>query len=149
VRRGTERFLTTHAGSLPYPEPGQAPGPDGLAAAVSEVVERQRDTGLDLINEGEYTKGGDWLSFADDRFGGFEERGLTGVPMIARGRDREEFADFYRYATEHATLFYTPGGQIRARRPHLVCTGTRPRRSTSTRWPMRCARSTSSSPPQA
>jgi 5-methyltetrahydropteroyltriglutamate--homocysteine methyltransferase len=123
VRRSTERFLTTHAGSLPYPEPGLTPDADGLAAAVTEVVRRQRDAGLDLVNEGEYTKGGDWLSFADDRFGGFEERERTGVPMIAQGRDREEFADFYQYATERGTLFCTPGGQIRARRPQLVCTG--------------------------
>jgi 5-methyltetrahydropteroyltriglutamate--homocysteine methyltransferase len=123
VRRSTEGFLTTHVGSLPYPEMGLPADPVGLAEAVAEVVERQRAAGLDLVNEGEYTKGGDWLSFADSRFGGFEERQRTGLAMIAQGRDREEFADFYRYATERGTLFYTPGGQIRASRPQLVCTG--------------------------
>ena len=123
MRRSTEGFLTTHAGSLPYPEHGLAPDPDGLAAAVAAVVSRQRAIGLDLVNEGEYTKGGDWLSFADDRFAGFTQRERSGAPMIAQGRDREEFADFYRYATEHGTLFYAPGEQIRATRPQLVCTG--------------------------
>jgi methionine synthase II (cobalamin-independent) len=73
---------------------------------VADVIARQRETGLDLVNEGDYTKGGDWLSFADDRFGGFEERERTGVPMIALGRDREEFAGFYQYATERGTQFY-------------------------------------------
>jgi 5-methyltetrahydropteroyltriglutamate--homocysteine methyltransferase len=123
VRRSSQRILTTHAGSLPYPGQGQEPSAGELAGAVAEVVERQRAAGLDLINEGEYTKGGDWLSFADTRFAGFEERPPAGVPLIAQGRDREEFADFYRYATERGTLFYTPGGQIRASRPRLVCTG--------------------------
>ena len=30
--------------------------------------------GIDIVNEGEYTKGGDWLSYVEYRFGGFEER---------------------------------------------------------------------------
>jgi 5-methyltetrahydropteroyltriglutamate--homocysteine methyltransferase len=80
--------------------------------------------GLDLVNEGEYTKGGDWLSFADDRFEGFEvEPPSDAPPLIARGADRAAFADFYRYATERGTLFYTPGDQIATRRVRWVCTG--------------------------
>jgi 5-methyltetrahydropteroyltriglutamate--homocysteine methyltransferase len=80
--------------------------------------------GLDLVNEGEYTKGGDWLSFADDRFDGFEARDASGeVPLIAQGEDRARFGDFYRYATEKGTLFYAPGGQINPRRVRWVCTG--------------------------
>jgi len=43
--------------------------------------------------------------------------------MIARGKDREVFADFYAYAAQRGTLFYAPGEQIRARRPYWVCTG--------------------------
>ena len=84
-----KRILTTHVGSLPTLE------------SVDAVVRRQREIGLDLINEGEYTKGGDWLSYIEERFGGFEPRpALPGErPLIAQGRDREAFADFYRYAT--------------------------------------------------
>jgi 5-methyltetrahydropteroyltriglutamate--homocysteine methyltransferase len=53
-------------GSLPEILPlqsagGQAPGAR-LREAVAAVVGRQRTLGLDVINEGEYTKGGDWLS---------------------------------------------------------------------------------------
>ena len=85
---------------------------------------RQRDVGLDLVNEGEYSKGGDWLSFADDRFEGFEVRPPSDEPpLIARGADREAFADFYRHATECGTLFYTPRVQITPRRVRWVCTG--------------------------
>ena len=113
MKRSTKKILTTHVGSLPYE------GHD-----VRWVVEKQRSLGLDLINEGEYTKGGDWLSYVETRFGGFEPRTPPpgSVPLIARGRDREAFADFYRYASEKGTLFYTPGEQIKRVRPIWVCT---------------------------
>jgi hypothetical protein len=42
VRRSTDRILTTHAGSLPYPERGLAPDQDDLAAAVADVIERTK-----------------------------------------------------------------------------------------------------------
>src|ERR687884_1240597 len=115
MRRSSERILTTHVGSLPLIERG----------GVAEVVRKQRALGLDLINEGEYTKGGDWLSYVESRFGGFEARPPEPgtVPLIAQGRDREAFADFYRYASEKGTLFYTPGEQIKRVRPIWVCTG--------------------------
>lgn len=123
MKRSTSRILTTHAGSLPWLY-GDAPASDDeLRGAVADVVARQRELGLDLINEGEYTKGGDWLSFADDRFAGFESRPPGDEkPLIAQGRDRDEFEAFYRYATDRGTLFYLPGGQVSARRMRWVCT---------------------------
>jgi 5-methyltetrahydropteroyltriglutamate--homocysteine methyltransferase len=91
---------------------------------VADVVARQREIGIDVINEGEYTKGGDWLSYVDDRFGGFEARPPAGgKPIILQGKDREVFADFYRSATERGTLFYEPAGQIKQSRPHWVASG--------------------------
>jgi 5-methyltetrahydropteroyltriglutamate--homocysteine methyltransferase len=59
------------------------------------------------------------------RFGGFEARPRPQdeKPLIQQGKDREEFADFYAYATERGTLFYTPGTQIKQVRPIWVCTG--------------------------
>jgi 5-methyltetrahydropteroyltriglutamate--homocysteine methyltransferase len=128
MRRSTERILTTHVGSLPEPEGLDPATPDyepRLRSAVTDVVRQQQEAGIDIINEGEFTKGGDWLSFMDRRFGGFEERPRPAdePPMILRGKDREEFADFYRYAEEHGSLFFVPGGQIRRTRPYLVCTG--------------------------
>jgi 5-methyltetrahydropteroyltriglutamate--homocysteine methyltransferase len=115
MKRSTQKVLTTHVGSLPYQE----------EATVEWVVRRQRELGLDLVNEGEYTKGGDWLSYVETRFGGFEPRPPApgAVPLIAQGRDREAFADFYRYAAEKGTLFYAPGEQIKRVRPIWVCTG--------------------------
>lgn len=122
MQRSKDRILTTHVGSLP--EPAGLETWAQREAAVADVVARQRETGLDIINEGEYTKGGDWLSYADERFGGFTQRPPGGgKPLIAQGRDREEFADFYAYAAERGILFYSPGNQMRTQRPSWVCTG--------------------------
>ena len=108
------------------PDGTDRPGGEDDAAVrqmVADVVARQRAIGIDVINEGEYTKGGDWLSYVDNRFGGFEARPPAGgKPIILQGKDREVFADFYRYATERGTLFYEPGGQIKQARPHWVAT---------------------------
>ena len=121
MNRSEKKILTTHVGSLP--EPAGLDTDAKLKDAVADVIERQRAIGLDIVNEGEYTKRGDWLSYVENRFGGYEERPRVGPPLIAQGKDREEFADFYKYATEKGTLFYTPGNQIRAVRPIQVCVG--------------------------
>ncbi|HTT30623.1 MAG TPA: hypothetical protein VMG37_19565, partial [Solirubrobacteraceae bacterium] len=87
MKRSTTRILTTHAGSLPYPDDSAPESDDELRAAVASVVALQRELGIDLVNEGEYTKGGDWLSFADDRFAGFEITDASGEkPLIAQGK---------------------------------------------------------------
>lgn len=117
MQRSTHRILTSHVGSLPAPASLEG------EAAVRALVERQRQVGLDIINEGEYTKGGDWLSFTDDRFGGFTAGQRKGAPIVTLGKDREEFADFYKWASERGSLFFEPGGQIKKTRTHWICTG--------------------------
>ena len=57
MQRSAQKILTTHVGSLPFPV-SEAPESD-LSAQVAAVTQKQRALGLDLINEGEYTKGGD------------------------------------------------------------------------------------------
>jgi 5-methyltetrahydropteroyltriglutamate--homocysteine methyltransferase len=63
-----DRILTSHAGSLPRPEdlialnqrraagdyPDETEYLGSLRAAVADVVARQRGTGIDLVNDGEY-----------------------------------------------------------------------------------------------
>jgi 5-methyltetrahydropteroyltriglutamate--homocysteine methyltransferase len=125
MKRSTRgRILTTHVGSLPRADGTDRPGGEDEAAlrkSVADVVARQREIGIDIVNEGEYTKGGDWLAYVDDRFDGFEARPpADGKPIILQGKDREAFADFYCYATERGTLFYEPAGQIKQARPHWV-----------------------------
>ena len=122
MQRSTHKILTTHVGSLPFPM--SEAGESDLSAQVAAVTQKQRALGLDLINEGEYTKGGDWLSYVEPRFSGFDARPPAGTkPIILTGKDREEFADFYAYATQKGTLFYSPGEQIKRARPNWVCVG--------------------------
>jgi 5-methyltetrahydropteroyltriglutamate--homocysteine methyltransferase len=127
MRRNSEKILTTHVGSLPHLMELNKTAADYdavLQKAVVAVVEKQRGLGIDIMNEGEYAKGGDWLSYLEDRFGGFEARPPKegAVHLLAQGKDRAEFAAFYQYATEKGTLFYEPGGLIRRMRPSWVCT---------------------------
>jgi 5-methyltetrahydropteroyltriglutamate--homocysteine methyltransferase len=126
VKRSTHKILTTHVGSLPDPVGLDRAAPDyptRLRDEVAAVVRRQRELGFDVINEGEYTKEGDWLTYIDERLGGFTQGPPKGgKPVLLQGKDREEFADFYRYASERGTLFYAPGNQIRHSRPYWVCT---------------------------
>jgi 5-methyltetrahydropteroyltriglutamate--homocysteine methyltransferase len=127
MQRSVAKILTTHVGSLPFLslDRGVAIGDQSqLADDVAAIVARQREIGIDIINEGEYAKGGDWLRYMQNRFGGFTEISVGDEkPLIERGTDREEFADFYKYATERGTLFYSPGAQIAKKRPVQACTG--------------------------
>jgi 5-methyltetrahydropteroyltriglutamate--homocysteine methyltransferase len=128
MNHSTDRIITTHVGSLPEEVPLDTHAPEystRLREAVAAVVRKQREVGLDIINEGEYAKGGDWLSYMEKRFGGFESRqpDPSARLLIEQGKDREAFADFYRYAAERGTLFYLPGEQIRQQRPVSVCIG--------------------------
>ena len=88
------RILTSHAGSLPRPDDlvdtSRARAADGglppleeeayrrqLAGAVAGVVRRQRETGIDLINDGEYGHltgqrydYGSWWSYSSSAWAG-------------------------------------------------------------------------------
>jgi 5-methyltetrahydropteroyltriglutamate--homocysteine methyltransferase len=97
-------MLTTHVGSLPTPPELTE---DGLATAVGDVVRRQAEAGIDVVNDGELSKG-NWLAYAADRLGGFDARRVpAGEAVIARGKDRETFAEFYEEATRTGTLFHS------------------------------------------
>ena len=121
------RILTTHVGSLPAPPDFDAAtvhDEKALRAAVEWVVHEQRAVGLDIVNEGELTKQGDWLAFMDHRLGGFEERPVpAGGSVVSRGQDRESFADFYRYALERQTLFFTADNRMKLVRKYTAATG--------------------------
>jgi 5-methyltetrahydropteroyltriglutamate--homocysteine methyltransferase len=128
MQRSVAKILTTHVGSLPFLslDRGVAIGDQThLTDDVAAIVARQREIGIDIVNEGEYSKGGDWLRYMQNRFGGFTEIAAGDEkPLIERGKDREEFSDFYKYATERGTLFYAPGAQIAKKRSVQACTGS-------------------------
>jgi 5-methyltetrahydropteroyltriglutamate--homocysteine methyltransferase len=93
MRRSRDRIITSHAGSLPRPDDfieltralqdgestEQTTYHARLAAAVVDVVRRQRDCGVDIAGDGEYGKGmgqkinyGAWWSYSFQRLGGLK-----------------------------------------------------------------------------
>src|SRR5262245_12568437 len=92
MRRSTERFLTTHTGSLPRPEDlirmmfareeGVPVDADALGervrVAVAEVVAKQVAAGIDLVNDGEMSKPS-YATYVKDRLAGFGGTGNTFV----------------------------------------------------------------------
>ena len=124
MRRSTDKILTTHVGSLPDFVALDPNAPDHeakLRALVADAVTKQRATGLDIINEGEFAKYGDWLRYAESRLGGCEPRKVASTVFI-EGKDREEFAAFYKYATERGTLFYRPNEDLSRGASFFACT---------------------------
>lgn len=98
LHRSTDRFLTTHVGSLPRPErlletnkarqSGSLSEDDFqelLAEEVATVIERQVEAGIDIVNDGEFghstVRGddyGSWWTYSFQRTGGLEiDRNIT------------------------------------------------------------------------
>ncbi|HXP21671.1 MAG TPA: DUF397 domain-containing protein [Streptosporangiaceae bacterium] len=139
------RILTSHAGSLPRPEnliglnhqraSGELADEDGyrreLAAAVADVVARQRDAGIDLVNDGEYGHSmgqrydyGSWWTYAFQRLGGLElvpaelhqlkqarpKPGDVVLASFAERRDWQLFSEAYGDPGSGAALPRRAGG---------------------------------------
>jgi 5-methyltetrahydropteroyltriglutamate--homocysteine methyltransferase len=122
MKRSSERFLTTHTGSLPRPddlirmmyakEEGVPVEREALAArvraAVAEVVRKQAEAGIDLINDGEMSKPS-YATYIKDRLNGFGGTGNTFV--------YQDLTDFPNLARR---VFGDPG---RSRRKTPACNG--------------------------
>jgi 5-methyltetrahydropteroyltriglutamate--homocysteine methyltransferase len=122
MRRSTDRFLTTHTGSLPRPDDlirmmfAREEGvpvdrmalADRIRAAVAEVAGKQADAGLDVINDGEMSKPS-YATYIKDRLNGF---GGTSHPL--QYQDLVEFPELAR------RVFQDPG---RSRRRTPACDG--------------------------
>ena len=122
MKRSTERFLTTHTGSLPRPddlirvmfakEEGVPIDPPALAArirsAVADVVRRQVDAGVDVVSDGEQSKPS-YATYVKDRLDGF---GGASHPL--------QYQDLVDFPGMARRVFGDPG---RARRKTPACTG--------------------------
>jgi 5-methyltetrahydropteroyltriglutamate--homocysteine methyltransferase len=113
MRRSTDRILTTHVGALQRPtELSKAMAARGqwspdvldlLRASVTDVVRRQADTGIDIVDDGEFGKTM-WSWYIRDRLDGIEGRELASREVVT-GRDRTQFPGFYAWAESNASLF--------------------------------------------
>jgi 5-methyltetrahydropteroyltriglutamate--homocysteine methyltransferase len=118
--RSTERFLTTHTGSLPRPEDlvrimyakEEGVPVDGAAltarvrAAVADVVRKQTDVGIDIVNDGEMSKPS-YATYIKDRLDGFGGTGNTFV-----------YQDLAQFPNLAERVFGDPG---RSRRKTPAC----------------------------
>jgi 5-methyltetrahydropteroyltriglutamate--homocysteine methyltransferase len=109
MRRSTDRILTTHVGSLPAPRDlWSLNGVDlaRLKQATRDVVRTQRECGVDIVNEGEVTKGGNWVVFVNERLTGFEGKPPgASISLLKDSADWRDFDEFYKAALEGGTLF--------------------------------------------
>ena len=111
MKRSTDRILTTHTGRLDPPTEVRdlQRGPDAeknmasdayqlkLRQAVTDVVKRQRDIGLDIVSDGELGKVNSYAYYSR-RMTGLKVRPVQpGEPpgMWERTGERQEFAEFY------------------------------------------------------
>jgi 5-methyltetrahydropteroyltriglutamate--homocysteine methyltransferase len=104
-----DRILTTHAGSLPRPaalrdmvaaKAAGAPHDPAaldqlLRAAVGDVVRRQTECGIDVVNDGELSKT-NFTDYVRWRIAGYEERPSTGRRRLSiTARDEAKFPGYF------------------------------------------------------
>jgi 5-methyltetrahydropteroyltriglutamate--homocysteine methyltransferase len=113
VKRSTDRILTTHTGSLPRPrdllallqdrEEGrlstEAALHDRARAAVLDVVKKQTEIGLSVINDGEQGRA-DYTIYVKDRLTGF-----SGESSLWPNTDAEDFPEWAEMARQFAPPF--------------------------------------------
>ena len=143
MKRSDQRILTTHVGSLPRPDDLMAlyaaNAPDEklqprLRAAVGDIVCQQAESGIDVINDGEFGKAmrstmdfGAWWSYVYPRLEGFElreEHAKKGRAAWTFGsKERKEFAEFYAAEASAAASAARQSGSSSAQLYGLTCTG--------------------------
>ena len=111
----SDRILTTHVGSLVRPpklveflkliEAGQPYDKVAyeacLKSSIEEVVRQQVEAGVDIVSDGEFSKGRNWAFYVHDRISGISTRPATPEEMndplssAGGGQDMRAFAEFY------------------------------------------------------
>jgi 5-methyltetrahydropteroyltriglutamate--homocysteine methyltransferase len=125
MKRSSDRILTTHVGSLPRPpdllemmdarEKGADPKTyeDRLKSAVGEIVRKQAELGIDVIDDGEYSKPS-FVTYINERLGGFEiDKTGSVTNQWSQSREALAFPEFYN----------APSNAGQPRPPNMVCTG--------------------------
>src|SRR5579859_7187286 len=121
MQRSTDRILTTHTGSLPRPDDlvAMVAGKDQqevqrdavfdrrVTEAVHEIVQKQVEAGVDVINDGEASKVG-YATYVTERLTGFEGASRPSPAQV----EAADFPEFYQARVP---------GPATIKRP--VCTG--------------------------
>src|SRR6202521_806966 len=126
-RPDNNRIFTTHAGSLPRPidllemvrakARGDAVDERAFAArlksAVADIVRKQADLGVDIVDDGEFSKPS-FVTYARDRLSGIEPTGAARQSPWLGSREALAFPEFYQAQMAAA---------VAARQPAMACTG--------------------------
>ena len=130
MRTSTDRILTTHVGSLPRPDDliavmlaedrGEAVDAaaydEALKRAVRDVVQKQLDLGVDVVDDGEFSKRG-FAVYAHERLAGLESTGKIRPSPWAESRESQAFSEFYEPSTRPRDGAPTPSNA------QMACTG--------------------------
>jgi 5-methyltetrahydropteroyltriglutamate--homocysteine methyltransferase len=132
MARSTDRILVTHVGSLIRPpklvahlrkiEDKEAYDENAyeacLAESIAEVVREQAEAGVDVVSDGEFSKGLNWAFYIHSRLAGITVRPITPdeakdpMASMSGGRDREAFPEFYKEYDEASGLGKRLGRRI-------------------------------------
>ncbi|HEX3505256.1 MAG TPA: cobalamin-independent methionine synthase II family protein [Xanthobacteraceae bacterium] len=129
LQQNSDRIQTTHIGSLPRPHhlldqlkaklSGQAFDEKAFDAelrqAVVDVVKKQKDCGIDIVTDGEFSKPG-FFTYVQERLSGYEPR--PNQKMLLFQKEVAAFPEYYAEYFKQAMV----GGAIVALAP-VVCTG--------------------------
>ena len=135
MKRSVDRILTTHTGSLPRPrsllEPlhakdsGQAFDRATLEgevrSAVGDVVRRQTELAIDIVNDGEYSKSS-FATYANSRIGGLQVDNRPPRHIGRPTKDSLAFPEVY----EEMKVMFAARMQHAGRLPDshsMICTG--------------------------
>ena len=126
----TERILVTHTGSLPRPRQlidmmlaeneGRPVDPaeyeDKLLRAVHDIVRRQMDLGVDIVDDGELSKRG-FAVYAHQRLDGLTATGRVRVSPWDNSRESQAFPEHYGHYSP------VPGAKPNPSNMQMACTG--------------------------
>ncbi len=129
LQQNSGRIQTTHIGSLPRPhhlldqlkakfsgKPFDQVAFDAqLRQAVIDVVKRQKDCGIDIVTDGEFSKPG-FFTYIQERLSGYEVR--PNQKMLLFQQEVAAFPEYYAEYFKQAMM----GGTIVPITP-IVCTG--------------------------
>jgi len=137
----TDRILTTHVGSLIRPpkliecwrsiEDGkpydEAAFETCLAESVTGVVREQAELGIDIVSDGEFSKGLNWAFYIFKRLSGLAVRPATPdelqdpMSSMSGGQDRRAFPEFYAEYDAATGLGKRLGNRVVVNGPITYC----------------------------
>lgn len=129
IQQNTNRIQTTHIGSLPRPHKlldimkkkfsgetyDEKEFETILAQSVKESIRKQKECGIDIVTDGEFSKPG-FFTYIQERLEGFTAR--PGQKMVLFQKEVAAFPEYYQEYFKQAMM----GGTIVPITP-VVCTG--------------------------